>query len=33
VIGTDRRLIAEIASELNMDTHADSALQALAGPA
>ncbi len=29
VIGTDRRLIAEIASELNMDRHADEALQIL----
>jgi peroxiredoxin Q/BCP len=29
VIGTDRRLIAEIASELNMDKHADEALKIL----
>lgn len=29
VIGTDRRLITEIASELNMDLHADEALLAL----
>jgi peroxiredoxin Q/BCP len=29
VIGTDRRLIAEIASETQMDRHADDALQAL----
>ena len=30
VIGTDRRLVAAIASELNMDRHADEALAALA---
>jgi peroxiredoxin Q/BCP len=30
VIGTDRRLIKELASELNMDMHADDALKALA---
>ena len=30
VIGTDSRLLAEIASEMNMNTHADSALKALA---
>lgn len=30
VIGTDRRLIAEIRNEFNMATHADSALKALA---
>jgi peroxiredoxin Q/BCP len=29
VIGTDQRLIAEIASELNMDKHADEALKIL----
>ena len=29
VIGTDRKLIAEIASETNMDKHADEALQLL----
>lgn len=32
VIGTGRRLIAEISSEFNMATHADSALKALAVP-
>ena len=32
VIGTDRRLIAEIKSETNMDKHADEALQILRGP-
>lgn len=30
VIGTDRRLIKELASELNMNLHADDALKALA---
>ena len=29
VIGTDRKLIAAISSELNMDAHADEALAAL----
>jgi thioredoxin-dependent peroxiredoxin len=29
VIGTDRRMVAEIHSEVNMDTHADQALAAL----
>jgi len=29
VIGTDRRLIAEISSEVNMNTHADEALDVL----
>jgi peroxiredoxin Q/BCP len=29
VIGTDQRLIAEISSELNMDKHADEALEIL----
>lgn len=29
VIGPDRRLVVEIASELNMNTHADEALKAL----
>jgi peroxiredoxin Q/BCP len=29
VIGTDQRLLAEISSELNMDKHADEALQVL----
>jgi peroxiredoxin Q/BCP len=33
VIGTDSRLIAEIASELNMQLHADEALRALSGSA
>jgi peroxiredoxin Q/BCP len=31
VIGTDGRLIDEISSEFNMETHADSALKVLAG--
>jgi peroxiredoxin Q/BCP len=31
VIGTDRRVVAVIHSELNMDRHADEALAALAG--
>ncbi len=30
VIGTDRRLIAEIGSEFDMETHADTALKVLA---
>lgn len=30
VIGTDRRLIEEISSEFNMETHADTALKVLA---
>jgi hypothetical protein len=30
VIGTDRRIIVAISSELNMNTHADKALAALA---
>ena len=29
VIGTDQRLLAEISSEMNMDKHADEALQVL----
>lgn len=29
VIGTDRKVLAAITSETNMDTHADEALQAL----
>ena len=29
-IGTDRRVVAAIHSEVNMDTHADQALAALA---
>ena len=29
VIGTDQRLVAEISSEMNMDKHADEALQVL----
>ena len=29
VIGTDQRLLAEISSEMNMDNHADEALQVL----
>lgn len=33
VIGTDRRLIEEIASEFNMEMHADTALKALAARA
>jgi peroxiredoxin Q/BCP len=32
VIGQDRRLIKEIASELNMNLHADEALKVLAAP-
>jgi peroxiredoxin Q/BCP len=32
VIGADRRLVAAIASELNMDRHADEALAALRSP-
>lgn len=31
-IGTDRRVVAAIHSEVNMDTHADQALAALAAP-
>jgi len=31
VIGTDGRLIEEISSEFNMETHADTALKVLAG--
>jgi peroxiredoxin Q/BCP len=33
VVGADRRLVAAIASELNMDRHADEALAALRSPA
>ena len=31
VIGTDRRILAEIRSEINMDAHADKALEVLRG--